>query len=129
MEMVAMLVLSVLVALMTAAAMAGLEATTLDFLAETSMSMASSSTWTAKSMAWESSLMIFSGRPAMERVRSSTYTLVMIMLAHLACRALMRSSMSTRSSEVAKPEPAVMPLVATITLEYTPSTPMDRASL
>ena len=39
-----MLVLSVLVALLTAAAMEDLEATTLDFLAETSMSMASSST-------------------------------------------------------------------------------------
>ena len=71
-EMVAMLVLSVLVASMTAAAMEGLEATTLDFLAETSMSMASSRTCTAKSMAWASSLIILPGNPAMERVRSST---------------------------------------------------------
>ena len=58
--MVATLVLSVLVALTTATAMEGLEATTLDFLAETCMSIASSSsTCTAKSLAWASSLIIF----------------------------------------------------------------------
>ena len=52
----------------------------------------------------------------MDRVRSSTYTLVMMMLAHRACKALIRSSMSTLSSDVANPEPAVMPLVAIMSL-------------
>ena len=36
--------------------------------------------------------------------------------------------MRTLSSEVAKPEPAVMPLVAKMVLEYAPSTPTVRRS-
>ena len=41
----------------------------------------------------------------------------------------MKSSMGTLSSEVAKPEPAVKPRVAVMSLEQTPSTPMVRANL
>ena len=41
----------------------------------------------------------------------------------------MVSCNSSLSSEVAKPEPAVIPLVALTHLEYTPATPMLRCSL
>ena len=56
-------------------------------------------------------------------VRSSTKTLTTRIRVHLAWSATTRSNMRTLSSDVAKPEPAVMPLVALISLEYTPSTP------
>ena len=68
----AMLVQAEWVALTMAAAMEGLDATTLDFLADTVMSMESSSTCTAKSIAWANCLMTCCGCPVMESVRSST---------------------------------------------------------
>ena len=61
-------------------------------------------------------------------VASSTYNDI-VAIAHMLCVAAATSIMSSRSSDVAKTEPAVMPNVATTSLEYTPSMPIVRASL
>ena len=115
--------------LATAAASLSFDATTVDLATETCSASLSWNECTTWSIASASLLRTNLVAPRTETVRSSTYSVSRTVHPHALCVSSRTSSSRSLSSEVAKPEPAVMPRVASTFLEKPPSMPMVRESL
>ena len=119
---------AVLTLRMRAAAVAntGRLAYTIDFLAGSCSSKSCSRTLVTKLTTCAMSLTTKPGAPVVESMRSTTYNLELGTGCHLRCSSIIISSSKSRGSEVANPEPAVMPQVALMHRECTPSIPTVR---